>query len=351
MIALTQTLVKKGYAYEKLNSVYFNIGRVKTYGEVSGKDLGKIRIGATVDLDRYDKDDPRDFTLLRRSTLSEMRKGLSYKTEWGNIRPSWHVQCSAMARAHLGDRFDIHTGSVDLIFPHHENELAQSRALTGEPQARFWLHSELVLMGGKKVADAEGTRATLPDLLQRGYSPREIRFFLLQTHYRQPVHLTDERLEAARTSLQRLDEFMVNLAAVTATGPRTAEVEIEGWIGEMKEEFHQALFNDLNISAALAALFALVRKVNYLRSQGRLVHTDADDVTTAMRSVDEVLGILPPDEKAEELPRAVQDLVRQRDDARRQKDFVLADKLRDDLAARGYIVEDHPEGTRLKRKN
>ena len=349
MIALSRTLIDKGYAYEKLNSIYFNIGRVKSYGEVSGKDLGKIRIGATVDLERYDKDDPRDFTLLRRSTLSEMRKGIYYKTEWGNVRPSWHVQCSAMARAQLGDRFDIHTGSVDLIFPHHENEVAQSRALSGEPQAHFWLHSECVLVGGKKMTDAEAIRVTLPDLLERGYSPREVRFFLLQSHYRQPVHLTDERLEAARTSLQRLDEFVANLANVTAAGPRA--VEVEGWIGEMKEVFHQAFFNDMNISAALAALFSLVRKVNYLMSQGRLHRDEADDVVGALRAVDEVLAILPSEEKPAELPADVKELVRRRDEARRKKDFSLADEVRDGLAARGYVVEDLPGGTRIKRKN
>ncbi len=350
MIALTRRLVDTGYAYEKLNSVYFNIGRVKTYGEISGKDLGKIKIGATVDLERYEKDDPRDFTLMRRSTLSELRKGLSFKTEWGNVRPSWHVQCPAMARIHLGDRFDIHTGSVDLIFPHHENELAQCRALGGEPQARYWLHSELVLTAGKKMTDTEGVRETLPDLIQRGYSAREIRFFLLRTHYRQPVHLTDERLEAARTSLRRLDEFVANLANFPVTETRAVEVEVEGWISEMKEEFHRALFNDMNISAALAALFSLVRKVNYLMHQGRLHREDVGVVMDGLRSVDEVLGILPPSEEPEDLPAEIEDLMRQRDKAREAKDFAQADEIRDTLAGLGYIVEDVLGGTRVKRK-
>jgi cysteinyl-tRNA synthetase len=177
MIALTRNLVERGFAYEKNRSVCFNIGRLDSYGELSGKDLGKIKIGATVDLDRYDKDDPRDFTLLKKSTLAEMRKGLSHKTEWGNVRPSWHVQCSAMARAELGERFDIHTASTDLVFPHNENEIAQSRALLGEPPARLWLHAELVLVKGKKMTYEEDACVVLPDLTARGYSPREIRFF------------------------------------------------------------------------------------------------------------------------------------------------------------------------------
>lgn len=349
MIDLTRALVEKGYAYEKLHSVYFNIGRVAEYGEMSGKDLEKIKIGATVDLDRYDKNDPRDFTLLRRSTLGEMRSGASFKTEWGNVRPSWHVQCTAMARAHLGERFDIHTGSVNLIFPHHENELAQHLALDGEPQARYWLHSGMVLAGGKKMTETEETHVTLPDLLERGYAPREIRFFLLQTHYRQPVHLTDERLAAARVSLQRLDDFASNLAAVTTSGPQS--MDVEGWVGEMKESFHTAILDDLNISAALAALFSLVRKVNYLLTQGRLHQEDARLVISALDTTDEVLGIFASSDAVEEIPEDVQELVDQREQARRSKDFQLADTIRSKLAERGYVVEDRAAGVRIKRKN
>ena len=348
MIALTRALVDRGVAYEKNRSVYFNIGRAGSYGELSGKDLGKIRIGATVDLDRYDKDDPRDFTLLRRSTLAEMRKGLGRKTEWGNVRPSWHVQCSAMARAKLGDRFDIHTASADLIFPHNENEIAQSRALTGDSPARYWLHSEFVLAKGKKMTYAEDICVTLPELLGQGYSPREIRFFLLQSQYRQPVHLTKERLEAARASLQRLDDCVANLTAVRTSGPRL--MELEGWIFEMKEGLREALFDDLNISAVLATVFRLVRQANYLMTHGRLHQQDATDVKAAFCAVDEVLGILPPHEETKELPSDIRELMRRRDEAREKKDFALADEIRSDLTDRGYIVEDLPGGTRVKRK-
>jgi cysteinyl-tRNA synthetase len=349
MIALTRSLVDQGFAYEKNRSVYFNIGRVGTYGELSGKDLGKIRIGATVDLERYDKDDPRDFTLLRRSTLAEMRKGLSQKTEWGNVHPSWHVHCSAMARATLGDRFDVHTASADLVFPHNENELAQSRALIGEPQARFWLHSELVLAKGKKMTYADETCVVLPDLIEQGYSPREIRLFLLQTHYRQPVHLTTERLEAARASLQRLDDCVANLCAVTTSGPSVPE--LEGRVVAMKEEVREALLDDMNVSPALAALFSVIRQANYLMTQGRLHKEDAEHVMAALRTVDEVLGILPPQEEPVELPSEILDLMSRRDQARDDKDFDLADELRDDLVEKGYIVEDLVTGTRVKRKS
>ena len=349
MIAFARQLVERGFAYEKNRSVYFNISRIDSYGELSGKDLGKIRIGATVDLERYDKNDPRDFTLLRRSTLAEMRKGLSYKTDWGNVRPSWHVECSAMARAKLGDRFDIHTASVDLIFPHNENELAESRALTGESPARFWLHSELVLAKGKKMAYGQDNCVVLPDLIQQGYSPREVRFFLLQTYYRQPVWLTDEMLDAARASLRRLDECVAKLAAVVSSGPRVPELEPS--ILAMKESLREALFDDMNISAALAALFRLVRQTNYLLNQGRLHREDADAVAAALRVVDAVLGILPPAEQPEQISSEIQALVSQREQARRDKDFDHSDEIRDTLASRGYVVEDLPDGTRIKRRN
>lgn len=346
MLSLSSELVKKGNAYEKLHSVYFNISSVPTYGELSGKDLGKIRLGATVDLDRYDKDDPRDFTLLRRSTLAEMRKDLGTKTQWGNVRPSWHVQCSAMARTHLGDRFDIHMASTDLIFPHNENEIAQSRALTGESQARFWLHSEVVLVGGKKMTWAEETYLTLPDLLGRGFSAREVRFYLLSVHYRQPVHLTDERIAAVRPTLSKIDEFLANLATITSSGP-TVE-DLQGWILEMRESFRQAIFDDLNMSTALASILRLVRQVNYLMTRGNLFAEDAQQVREALVRVDEVLGILPDTLPTLDVPDEVQALADRREQARQRKDFQTADRLREQIASLGYTVEDLPGGPRIK---
>ena len=348
MVGLTGELVKRGAAYEKLRSVYFDIGRVPSYGELSGTDLSKIRLGATVDLDRYEKDDPRDFTLLRRSTLAELRRGASHKTEWGNVRPSWHVQCSAMARATLGERFDIHTASVDLVFPHNENEIAQSRALTGEPQARFWLHSELVRVGGKKMTYAPETCVTLPDLLERGLSPREVRFLLLCSHYRQPVHLTDEQLAAARASLRRIDECVRNLRAVDNEVPCVTEVE--AWIADMLERVRVALFDDVNTSAALAALFRLVRQANYLMADARLCTHHAGKVLDAMERVDTVLAILPPAEAPPSLPSEVEDRVREREEARAARDFERADRIRAELSAEGWRVEDRPEGTRVTRR-
>jgi len=322
---------------------------VESYGELSGKDLGKIKLGAPVDLERYDKDDPRDFTLLRRANLNELRKGLARKTRWGNVRPSWHVQCSAMARAHLGERFDLHTASADLIFPHNENEIAQSRALTGEPQARFWLHSEMVLRGGKKMTYAEDTCVTLPDLLAQGYTPRELRFFLLQSHYRQPVHLTDERLEASRATLRRFDECIRNLRAVTIDVECVGE--LDSWILEMRGGFRKAMLEDLNISAALSHVFRLVRQSNYLMGEGRICTKHAEALLTAFARVDLVLAIMPADEAPARLPDDVRSLIDDREAARQDGDFDTADSIRDQLVAKGYVVEDRPDGPRVRPRN
>lgn len=351
MVELTRELVSKGVAYEKHHSVYFNIGRVADYGELSGKDLGKIRIGATVDLERYDKNDPRDFTLLRRANLAEIRKGQAVKTDWGNVRPSWHVQCSAMARAHLGTEFDIHTASADLIFPHNENELAQAQALGGKSQARFWLHSELVLVGGRKMTYAEGTRVTLPDLLAKGWTAREVRFFLLQTHYRQPVRLGDAGLEAARASLRRIDELVRRLRASQAVVPCVPE--LDGWLSDARERFRRALYDDLNVATALAALYRLVRQLNHLMDHGRLCPKHAQAALDVLAHMDQVLGVLPPEGEpaADVAPEEIAALVAERERARQSKDFARADELRAQLEARGWSVEDRPEGPRPRRSD
>jgi cysteinyl-tRNA synthetase len=348
MIDFTGDLVSRGYAYEKLHSVYFNISRVERYGELSGKDLGKIKVGATVDLERYEKDDPRDFTLLRRSHLGEIRKGISYKTQWGNVRPSWHVQCSAMARAHLGERFDIHTASVDLIFPHNENEIAQSRALTGRTQAEFWLHSELVLVAGKKMTYAEDTCITLPDLLARGFTAREVRFFLLQQHYRQPVHLSDERLEASRSALRRIDACVDNLRRVHSPVPCVNE--IDSWLLEMKESFRQALLDDINTPTALAAVSRLIRQANYLMAERRLCPKHAALMLEALQDADRMLAVLLPDSEHAAPSARVQQLLAEREQARDRGDFQRADELRREIELLGFAVEDHPQGPRLKRR-
>jgi cysteinyl-tRNA synthetase len=253
-----------------------------------------------------------------------------------------------MARAHLGDRFDIHTASVDLIFPHNENEIAQSRALTGKTQAEFWLHSELVLVGGKKMSYAEDTCVTLPELLAKGYSAREVRFLLLSHHYRQPVHLTDERLESARSTLRRIDACVSNLRRATTDSPCVDE--IDSWIGQTKASFRQAMLEDLNTPAALAAVFRLIRQANYLMSEGRLCAKHATATLETLQDADRVLSVLLLDETAESVSPEVKELLRAREDARKQGDFAQADDIRGRIESLGYAVEDRPEGPVAKRR-
>ncbi|MFW6241892.1 MAG: cysteine synthase, partial [Thermodesulfobacteriota bacterium] len=203
MVSLAERLVKKGFAYEKLRSLYFDIAKFETYGGLSGVDLEKIRVGATVDLDEYEKENPRDFTLFKRCKLSELKRGIFTATDWGNVRPSWHIQCAAMSMKYLGESFDIHAAGRELVFPHHENEMAIAQAVTGKPLARFWLHCDRV-PGEEEISGDPDAFANLDHLLDMGYSGREIRYWLLSAHYRRPVGFSPEQLETARRSLERL---------------------------------------------------------------------------------------------------------------------------------------------------
>ncbi|MBW1989540.1 MAG: cysteine synthase, partial [Deltaproteobacteria bacterium] len=242
MTALARRLVDKGYAYEKLRSLYFDISRLSEYGSLSGIDLDKIRIGATVDLDEYEKDNPRDFTLFKRSRLAELKRGIYVKTPWGNVRPSWHIQCAAAAASALGESFDLHVSSRDLLFPHHENERAIAMALTGQPLARYWLHCEHVEVDDWPGASPQD-RLTLAHLTDAGYTPREVRYWLISSDYRKPLALSPQRLENARAALARLDRFTESLAFASA-GESTPE--LDQVLYDLKASFTKAMNDDLS---------------------------------------------------------------------------------------------------------
>ncbi len=334
MVALADRLVKKGYAYEKLRSLYFDISRFSEYGRLSGIDLNKIKLGATVDLDEYEKDNPRDFTLLKRSRLSELKRGIYVKTPWGNVRPSWHLQCAAMAMKYLGESFDIHTSGRELIFPHHENEIAIATALTGKPLARYWLHCDRALVDGKKLGDNEDGQ-TLDSLAAQGYGGEVIRYWLLSTHYRKPVAFSVERLDAAWSALKRLNTCIRALLNIRAGVPCA---ELDQLLYDIRQGFVAAMDDDLNISAALASLFKNVRKINLLISQGGIDADGAEKVLTAFRNLDAVLNIMdfepvPDDEK-------IQALLRERETARREKNWDRADRLRAEIETLGVTPRD-----------
>ena len=259
MVDLADRLVKKGYAYEKLRSIYFDISRFKTYGQLSGIDLNKIRLGATVDLEDYEKDNPRDFTLLKRTRLSELKRGIYTRTEWGNMRPSWHLQCAAMSMRYLGDFYDIHCAGRELVFPHHENEIAIAGALTGKTLAKYWVHCDRVLVDGKKV-DEKGDALTIQALLDMGFTGREIRYWLISVNYRKPVLFSVARLKRVRKTLKRLDACIRALKNVRRGN---AYGELDQLCYDIKNGFTSAMDDDLNISAALASLFTVVKRINY----------------------------------------------------------------------------------------
>ena len=335
MVVLAEKLVKKGCAYEKLRSLYFDISRFSDYGRLSGIDINKIKLGATVDLDEYEKDNPRDFTLLKRSRLSELKRGIFTKTDWGNVRPSWHIQCATMAMKYLGESYDIHTSSRELVFPHHENKIAIAGAVTGKPLARYWVHCDRVLVGGKKV-DEQGEGPTLSDLTGMGYSGREIRYWLLSVHYRKPVVFSKERIEDAKRSLKRIDACIYALAH--AKSDASPYPELDQLLYDLKHGFIRAMDDDLNISAAMASIFKIVKKVNILTLENNIDPDGALKIVDAFRNIDLVLKIF--DFQDESHDPEIERLIQERDKARLEKNWDLADKIRDQLKAGGVTIKD-----------
>jgi cysteinyl-tRNA synthetase len=339
MIDIAGQLVEKGYAYEKHGSIYFDISKFKRYGKLSGVDLSKIQVGKTVDLDDYEKENPVDFTLLKRSTLGELKEGIFYKTEWGNVRPGWHIECAAMSTHYLGETIDIHTSGRELIFPHHENEIAIAEAVTGKTLANYWLHSEQLLVEGKKMSADAGTVLTLKDLLNQGYTGREVRFLLLSTHYRKPLNFSLRKLNEARKNLKKLDAFTQKLLCLP---PGLPHPEIAAYLTTMEESFWGALTNDLNMSRAMGGIFDFVKKVNPILSEGKVDLEQKKYILETFEKINSILNVL----KLKECPLApeIGKLIKDREEARKNKDWKRADTVRDELAQKGFEIVDTPKG-------
>ena len=339
MIEIAHELIHKGYAYEKHGSIYFDISKFKNYGRLSGIDLSKIQLGKTVDLDNYEKDNPRDFTLLKRSTLAELKKGIFFQTDWGNVRPSWHVECSAMATRHLGATLDLHTSSRNLIFPHHENEIAIAEALTGKPLARCWLHSELVLVDGKMMSAEHSNVITLRDILARGFTAREIRFMLLTVHYRKPIQFSFKRLENVRTALRRLDEFTCKLFCLPSGKPHP---EVATFVSSMQEQFFEAMDDDLNVSKGMSAIYRFIKKMNPILQVNHLDRDQKDYILESLAKMNQVLQVFRL-QGCPLIPEA-NTLIELREKARTEKDWTAADAAREQLVKMGIVVIDTENG-------
>ncbi len=345
MLALIQRLLDAGVAYAAQDgSVYFSIERYPGYGRLSHLDTREVQHGARVASDEYDKDHAADFVLWKAWTNED--GDVRWESPWGPGRPGWHLECSVMAQHYLGDTIDIHMGGEDLVFPHHENEIAQSEAATGKPFARYWLHNAHLLVEGRKMSKSLGNFYTLRDLLVKGYTGREIRYVLLSVHYRQPLNFTLDGLHAARSALQRLDDARTALQRAAAGAGGAARADVSAAVAHARQAWTDALDDDLNISPALAALFDLVHQANKWLADGQLGAADAAAVLAFMDDANLVLAAEP---EADTAPADVVRMAEERAQARREKNWGRADELRAELTARGYAVEDTPHGPRVKR--
>jgi len=341
MLRIVEKLVDRGYAYEKLRSVYFDISKLADYGAVSNVDLKKTRRGKSVDLDDYEKDSPADFALLKRIGLGELKRGIYYKTKWGNVRPGWHLECAAISQKHLGTAYDIHISGADEIFPHCENMVAMNRASFGHSGASYWMSAELIMVEGRKMSRSLNNAVTIEDLKKNGYSGRDIRFFLLGVNYRKPITYSPEALKAAKNTLRKIDTFICRLGALTEGGqgfPDTDQL-----IYNLHHDFENALDDDLNMSGALAALFEFIGHLNVPLTENKISRTDAVKITKALEKINNILAVMSFETKS--LHQEIAELVERRQQARAARLWDEADRIRQQLSLSGVEVFDSPQGT------
>jgi len=342
MVALIQTLIERGHAYRTDDgSVFFRISSWPDYGRLARLDPEGMRVGERVESDEYGKDDVRDFALWKAPKPGEP----SWETAIGPGRPGWHIECSAMSMAYLGQSFDIHTGGVDLVFPHHQDEIAQSEAATGKPFVAYWLHCAFLQMCGQKMAKSAGNISRVADVIGRGISPRALRLSLISAHYRAPLSFGDESLQAASSAVDRLDALLAALASYRADCPDDAS--LPELLTATRLAFEAALDDDLNISPALAAVFDLVRELNRRIDARQLSSADVGRAMAFIRDLDRVLAVAPAPEEG--LSAELQELLDQRAAARKGRDWAGSDRLRLELAERGVQVEDTRDGQRWRR--
>jgi cysteinyl-tRNA synthetase len=348
MADLIRALEKNGHTYVSDGSIYFKISTLPAYGKLAHLDAEGMKPGARVDSDNYAKEDARDFVLWKATKPDE--------PTWNVVdppgRPGWHLECSAMALRLLGESpIDIHAGGIDLIFPHHENEIAQSEGATGKLFSRFWMHVEYLIVEEKKMSKSLGNTYTIPDVVEKGYRPSAVRYLLLSAHYRKQLNFTWDSLAAAEKALQRLTDCLGRLDAITREGSHD---DLATRVGAAQQSFADAMRDDLNTAAALGSMFELVSDLNSAIDAGTVGKGDVVVAKAAFDGFDKVLGVVSLRQAEDARPPMPQEEIDQqivlRNAARRRRDFGAADRIRDDLAARGVLLEDGPSGTRWKRK-
>ena len=343
MVVIIKKLLKNNVAYKSEDgSVYFDISKFMSYGKLSHAKIRALKEGARVKLDSYEKDEARDFALWKSYNAED--GNVFWKTEIGKGRPGWHIECSAMSMKYLGSHFDIHAGGVDLVFPHHENEIAQSEAFTGKKFVNYWFHNEHLLVEGHKMSKSLGNFYTLRDLLQKGYNPKAIRYLLLSVHYRTQLNFTEEAIKAAENSIQRLKDFMIRLKEIKSNAKSK---KIEKLVKKTKNQFEEAMDDDLNISIALSHVFEFVKEINTLMMEIKIGRNDAKKIISLMEDFDNVLAVL--EEKEEKLNPELKKLIAEREKSRKEKDYDKADEIRQQLREKGIILEDTKDGVRWKK--
>jgi cysteinyl-tRNA synthetase len=346
MVDIIRRLADSGHAYESDGSYYYRIGSFPEYGKLSKINFAGNIVGGSerVETDKYEKEDARDFALWK----AQGEPGEpAWETAIGTGRPGWHIECSAMSMKYLGETFDIHAGGIDLVFPHHENEIAQSEGATGQRFARYWLHAEHLKVEGESMSKTRGNYYTFRDLREKGFDPTAIRYLLLSVPYRKQLNFTFEGLRGAEKTVESLRDFRARVRA--ARGETGSNELLKERIERAKLEFEAGMDDDLNTSVALAAVHDLKREVNTALDSCTLREDNRRDILALIESVNSVLNIFPGDEPAL-LDADIQRLIDERQEARHRRDFSRADEIRDQLAARGITLEDTRDGVRWKRK-
>lgn len=337
-------LVEKGFAYEKEQNVYFRARKMKDYGKLSHQSLDELQAGARVEVSEA-KEDPLDFVLWKPAKPGE----IAWDSPWGKGRPGWHIECSVMSRALLGDTIDIHAGGSDLMFPHHENEIAQSEALTGKPFARYWLHNGFINLDNEKMSKSLGNVIRVNELLDK-FPPLAIRYVLLSSHYRQPLNFSHELVDQAGGALARLENAVANIRhRLNVSRSERVEEDVQETLSSLSRQFEIAMDDDFNTPNAIAVVFEAVKEANLFLERPVVYRESAKAFLDWFETyAGDILGLFPPAE-TEMLDEAIEALIAEREEARKQRNYARADEIRDALNERGIVLEDTPQGVRWRR--